>query len=157
MANIAQLVNCLQSLFLAHEDKFCLTPTYHVFDMYASHQGARAVRTLFSTPSVSYTRNNQPATLPALAGSASVNGKTLTLTVTNVSMDQPSEAEIALRGATAQQARVTVLAAPDVRAHNTFASPRTVEPRQERTAARGAVFVHRFAPASVTKIEITLA
>lgn len=157
MANIAQLVNCLQSLFLAHEDKFCLTPTYHVFDMYSSHQGASAVRTLFSAPSVSYTRNNQPATLPGLAGSASVNGKTLTLTVTNISMDQPREAEIALRGATARQARVTVLTAPDVRAHNTFASPRAVEPREEKAAARGAVFIHRFPPASVTKMEITLA
>jgi alpha-N-arabinofuranosidase len=27
MANVAQLVNCPHSLFPAHEDKFCVTPT----------------------------------------------------------------------------------------------------------------------------------
>ena len=40
MANIAQLVNCLQALFVAHEDKFVVTPNYHVFDMYKAHMGA---------------------------------------------------------------------------------------------------------------------
>ena len=52
MAAVAQLVNCLQSLFFAHEDKFCVTPTYHVFDMYKSHQGAQSVRTLVSAPGI---------------------------------------------------------------------------------------------------------
>ena len=42
MAAVAQLVNCLQSLFLAHEDKFCVTPTYHVFDMYRRASGWRS-------------------------------------------------------------------------------------------------------------------
>ena len=50
MANIAQLVNCLQALFVAHEDKFIVTPNYHVFDMYKAHMGAEAVRTVFSAP-----------------------------------------------------------------------------------------------------------
>ena len=39
MANVAQLVNCLQSLFLAHDDRFIATPTFHVFEMYAAHVG----------------------------------------------------------------------------------------------------------------------
>ena len=47
MANIAQLVNCLQSLFVAHEDKFIVTPNYHVFEMYMDHMGAESVRTEF--------------------------------------------------------------------------------------------------------------
>ena len=76
MANVAQLVNCLHSLFFAHEDKFCVTPTYHVFAMYAAHQGAQSVRTEFSAPPVTYSRNAKPATLPGLSGSASVSGKT---------------------------------------------------------------------------------
>src|SRR5215211_1083976 len=83
MANIAQLINCLQSLFIAHEDKFILTPTFHVFEMYAAHQGAESVRTIFSAPSVSYTRNGKPATLRGLSGSASLRDKQLTVTVTN--------------------------------------------------------------------------
>jgi alpha-N-arabinofuranosidase len=157
MANVAQLVNCLQSLFLAHEDKFCLTPTYHVFDMYAAHQGAQALRTAISAPEVSYTRNEKPATLPVLAGSASLNGKALTLTVTNLALDQPREAEIGVQGGTAKAVKAVVLAASDAHAHNTFESPRAVEPKAEKIALRGAALVHRFPPASVTKIEIELA
>ena len=45
MANIAQLVNNLQSLFLADGDKFVTTPTYHVFDLYGAHVGGQSVRT----------------------------------------------------------------------------------------------------------------
>ena len=48
MANCAQLINCLNSLYLAHEDKFCVTPVGHVFAMYAAHQGGQALRTIFS-------------------------------------------------------------------------------------------------------------
>ena len=92
MASVAQLVNCLQSLFLAHEDKFCLTPTYHVFDMFAAHQGAKSVRTVFAAPVSTYSRNGTPTKMRGLNGSASVNGSTLTLTVTNPSMDQAREA-----------------------------------------------------------------
>ena len=39
MANVAQLVNCLQSLFLADEDRFVATPVFHVFEMYGAHVG----------------------------------------------------------------------------------------------------------------------
>ncbi len=39
MANVAQLVNCLHALFLARGERFLLTPTYHVFAMFAAHQG----------------------------------------------------------------------------------------------------------------------
>ena len=44
MANIAQLVNNIHSLFLADGDKFVATPNFHVFEMYRPHQGARSVR-----------------------------------------------------------------------------------------------------------------
>ncbi len=40
MANIAQMVNVLQSMILTDGDKMVLTPTYHVFDMYKVHQDA---------------------------------------------------------------------------------------------------------------------
>ena len=156
MANIAQLVNCLQSLFLAHEDKFCVTPTYHVFDMYAAHQGAQAVRTAFSAPAVNYTRNENPASLPGLSGSASLNGKQLTLTVTNPSLDQPREAQIAITGGTAKAVRAVTLSAPDAHAHNNFDAPHAVEPREQAVTPRGATIMHRFPPASVTKLQIDL-
>ena len=40
MANIAQLVNVLQSVILTEGGKMVLTPTYHVFDLYKCHQDA---------------------------------------------------------------------------------------------------------------------
>jgi alpha-N-arabinofuranosidase len=156
MANVAQLVNCLQSLFLAHEDRFCVTPTYHVFDLYAAHQGAQAVRTAFSAPGLSYTRNGQPASLNGLNGSASLKDRRLVLTVTNPSLDAPRETEVAVRGGSVRSVRVSELAAPDVHAHNTFANPGAVAPKARTIDGGGSSFVHRFPPASVTRLEMEL-
>ena len=158
MANCAQLINCLHSLFLAHEDKFVLTPTYHVFEMFVPHMGAKSVRALFSAPETRYTRVDKPAEFWGLAGSASVNGKQLTLTVTNPHMTEAREAEVVVRGARVASARARVLSERDVHAHNSFTNPRDVEPRDEAVnAAGGGAFVYRFAPASVTRLSITLA
>jgi alpha-N-arabinofuranosidase len=156
MAAVAQLVNALQSLFLAHEDKFCLTPTYHVFDLYSSHQGARSVRTMVASPANQYDRNGKPATMRGLNGSASVNGSQLTLTVTNPSMDQPRDTEIQVHGGTPRSVAGVTLAAADPHAHNTFADPRAVEPKTVAVTLKGAAIVHQFPPASVTRLAITL-
>jgi alpha-N-arabinofuranosidase len=157
MANIAQLVNCIQSLFLADEDKFLRTPTYHVFALYAGHQGARAVRTLISAPPISWTNaQNVAQRLWGLNGSASVHGQTLTLTVTNPHLREPREAEIAIRGANIRAARAAVLVARDVHDHNTVERPDTVVPAEATVRASWSPFVHTFPPASVTRLELTL-
>lgn len=157
MANIAQLVNCLQSLFLTREDRLLLTPTYHVFEMFMPHMGAQAVRTIFSAPRVSYVRNGQPAQFWGLSGSASLRDKLLTLTVVNPHLSATRATEIAVRGARIAQARARVLAAEDVHAHNTFENPRAVEPRDEavEVGANG-VLVYDFRPASVTRLQLSL-
>lgn len=158
MANIAQLINCLQSLFIAHEDRFVVTPTYHVFEMYAAHQGGEAVRAIFAAPRSSYTRNGQAASLRGLSGSASLHNRQLTLTVTNPDLATTRETEIVVRGVTIKEARVTTLAVGDIHAHNTFDNPHRVEPKEGQIASRsGSILVHNFAPASVTKLQITLA
>ncbi len=157
MANIAQLVNCLQSLFLAHEDKFCVTPTYHVFDLYSAHQQGQSLRVVSTAPEVRYDRNGSPATLTGLSSSASLKNKQLTVTVTNPSLDQTRETEIAINGGSAKQCTATVLAASDAHAHNTFANPDAVKPRAASVTLRGGSIVHRFPPASVTKLVIDLA
>lgn len=157
MANCAQLINCLHSLFLAHEDKFILTPTFHVFEMFVPHMGARSVRALFSAPEVRYTRVDKPAEFWGLAGSASVSGKQLTLTVTNPHLTEARESEIAVRGARTESARARVLSEPDVHAHNSFERPRDVEPRDEQAKVAAGVLTFSFPPASVTRLQITLA
>ncbi|MCM3872464.1 MAG: hypothetical protein ND895_17405 [Pyrinomonadaceae bacterium] len=156
MANCAQLINCLHSLFLAHEDKFVMTPTFHVFEMFMPHMGGTAVRAVFSAPEVQYTRADKPAEFWGLAGSASVSGKQLTLTVTNPHLSEPREAEIAIRGARAGSAQAQVLTAADVHAHNTFENPRGVEPRSEQVAVNPGALSFRFPPASVSRLQIAL-
>jgi len=48
MANLAQIVNVLQSVILTEGDKMIKTPTYHVFHMYRYHQGANLVMSTMS-------------------------------------------------------------------------------------------------------------
>ena len=156
MANVAQLINCLHSLFLAHEDKFIMTPTFHVFEMFMPHMGGRAVRAVFTAPEVQYTRVDKPAEFWGLAGSASIDGKQLTLTVTNPHLSEPRETEIAVRGAGVSTARAQVLAMPDVHAHNTFENPRAVQPRTEQVAITSGAVTFAFPPASVTRLQLAL-
>lgn len=157
MANIAQLVNCLQSLFLAHEDKFILTPTYHVFDMYAAHQGGQSLRTNVSSSPLKYTINGRPATMRGLNGSASIHDRRVVLTVTNPDPKASLETEIAILGANVKEVSVTTLTARDIRAHNSFDNPRAIEPQTSQAAVKGRSLVYSFAPASVTRLQITLA
>jgi alpha-N-arabinofuranosidase len=158
MANVAQLVNCLHSLFLAHENQFVATPTFYVFELYAPHVGGQSVRTLFSAPRISYRRVKESGSFWGLGGSASVKDRRLTLTVVNPHVSEPRETEISVRGAVAGSATAVTIAASDIHAHNTFADPRAVQPRdQPVSAARDGVIVHRFPPASVTRLTVDLA
>jgi alpha-L-arabinofuranosidase len=49
-ANLAQSVNVLQSLILTDKDRMLLTPTYHVFDLYKIHQGAKLLPIHIESP-----------------------------------------------------------------------------------------------------------
>jgi alpha-L-arabinofuranosidase len=156
MANCAQLINCLNSLYLAHEDKFCITPVGHVFAMYAAHQGGQSIRTVFNAPEVSYDRDGKPASFWGLKGSASVQDKTLVITVVNPHATEAREAQIGLRGGTAQSGTVTTLTNSDIHAHNTFEQRTAVSPQTKNLAASGNTLHHTFPPASVSKIALAL-
>src|SRR6266851_1242045 len=114
VACCAQLINCLNSLYLAHEDRFCVTPVGHVFQMYASHQGGQSLRANFTAPEISYDRDGKPASFWGLKGSASLHGKTLVLTADNPEVSHQLEARIMIRGAQAKSGLATVLTASDI-------------------------------------------
>ncbi|HEV3486751.1 MAG TPA: alpha-L-arabinofuranosidase C-terminal domain-containing protein, partial [Vicinamibacterales bacterium] len=157
MANIAQLVNCLQSLFLAHENRFVATPTFHVFEMYGAHVGGRSLRTLTAAPPIAYQRVGATGTMWGLGGSASLHDRTLILTVVNPHVNEGREAEIFVRGASIASATAQVLRSPDIRAVNTFEDPAAITPREdEANAPAGSMLVHQFAPASVTRLTLRL-
>ncbi len=157
MANVAQLVNCLQSLFLAQEDRFVTTPTFDVFEMYGAHVGGESVRTVCSAPRIQYQRVKDTGSIWGLAGSASIKDRALTVTMVNPHVSEPKAVEIFVRGATPASAQATVLAAPDIHAHNTFEQPHAVQPRPAQVGApRDGVIVHQLPPASVTRLTIQL-
>jgi len=155
MANVAQLINNLHSLFLAHEDRFVATPNFHVFELYAAHHGGQSLRTEFGVGNIG-ARAGKPASLPALAGSASLHDRRLVLTVVNPHASEACSTEIAVRGATVKAGRARVLAVGDIHAHNTFDQPHAVEPVDAEVMVSGATLVHRFPAASVTRLELDL-
>jgi alpha-N-arabinofuranosidase len=156
MASPAQLINCLNSLYLAHEDKFCVTPVGHVFGMYSAHQGGQAVRTVVSAPAADYVRDGKPASFAGLPGSASLHGKELVLTIVNPDVSQARETEIVIRGANANSGTLTVLTSSDLHAHNNFDDRERVVPTVREVKVTGKITNIRVPPASVTKLTLTL-
>lgn len=156
MANCAQLINCLNSLYLAHEDNFCVTPVGHVFELYSAHQGGKSLRTIFSSSQVHYDRDGKPATFHGLSGSASLHDKELVLTVVNPDTTEPKEAEIAIHGATARAASATVLTHSDIHAHNTFTQRDAVAPKTGTLTLAAGTTMFAFPPASVTRLLMSL-
>ena len=157
IACCAQLINCLNSLYLAHEEQFCATPVAHVFAMYAAHQGGQCVRTEFSAPQISYQRDDKPGSFWGLKGSASVRDKKLVLTSVNPDVSRALEAEIIVHGARVVAASAKTLTASDIHAANTFEEPNAVMPTGSSAQIRNGNVIFKFPAASVAKLEIDLA
>jgi len=156
MANCAQLINCLNSLYLAHDDKFCVTPVGHVFSMYAAHQGGQALRTIFSAPAVNYDRDGKATSFWGLKGSASVHDKELVLTVVNPHVSAARETRIGIRGASLRSGTAITLSHSDIHAHNTFDQRNAVSPQTKALDVPRGSLVYSFPAASVTKLTLAL-
>jgi alpha-N-arabinofuranosidase len=125
MANIAQLVNVLQSMILTDKEKMILTPTYHVFEMYKVHQGATLIPVDVTAPEYTLAGSS----VPSLHVSAS-RDKSGKLHVSIVNLDPNRSAQISMKIAGAAAANITgrVLTAPAMNTVNTFDRPDTVSP-----------------------------
>jgi alpha-N-arabinofuranosidase len=157
MANCAQLINCLNSLYLAHENRFVVTPVGHVFGVYSAHQGGQSVRAEFSAPDIHYDRDGKGATFSPLRGSASLHGKELVVTAVNANVSDTLEAQIIPHGARVSLAKATVLTARDIHAHNTFDQKQAVVPQTKDVEVKGQLLTFTFPPASVVKLQLSLA
>lgn len=124
MANIAQIVNVLQSMILTNmEGGMVLTPTYHVFEMYRPFQGATMLPVEAAIP----TQESKEGTLPLLSLSAgrTPEGNTV-LALVNASLDAAQTVE--LNGLKGKVVRARVLTSKDVRDYNDFDHTSTVAP-----------------------------
>jgi alpha-N-arabinofuranosidase len=124
MANIAQLVNVLQSVILTDGAKMVKTPTYHVFKMLGDHQDA----TLLESHQVCDTSGIGEWTVPQLSHSATVSADgAVTLTVCNLSASQKAEVSLSVLGRHMSARNAEVLSG-GIRDKNTFERPDAVTP-----------------------------
>ena len=156
MGCIAQLVNCLQALFMTTEDKFVCTPNYHVFALYASHQGATSLPCLTQVDDVNYIVGESEQSLWGLAGSASRKGETVTLTLVNPLLDTELETRIRLVGGNAASVAQRTLTHTDPAAYNTFDDPDQVRPTDAALEQSGGELTLRLASKSITRLTIEL-
>jgi alpha-N-arabinofuranosidase len=126
MANIAQTVNVLQAMILTQNEKMLLTPTYHVFEMFAVHQDA----TMAPVDVDSERYELAGYSVPALSASASmdVDGK-LHISLSNANPHKDITLAVRLGGMKAGRVQGRVLQGATMNAHNTFDKPNQVAPR----------------------------
>lgn len=128
MANIAQVVNVLQAMLLTKGNQLVKTPTYAVFEMFRTHQGA----TLVQSEMDPLETGMENIRLPMLSESVSIRregigkGRQLDMTITLSNASLEEEAEVAVKlpegYAFAGRAGISVLSG-EMNAHNTFDNP----------------------------------
>ena len=104
MANLAQAVNVLQSVILTENDKMIKTPTYHVFDLFKTHQNNEAVYCYTQNENMSEGKN-----APMISVSASVNEKSMTVTAVNCSLTEEAAVECSIFGFKASSVSCRIL------------------------------------------------
>lgn len=126
MANIAQIVNVLQSMILTQGDKMVLTPTYHLFSMYKVHQDATYIPFTLVCDSMEV-RDNR--TIPLISATASKNEKgEINLSLSNIDTDAFCEITIDMAGVGNKKVTGTLLTAVALTDYNSFEKPQTVIP-----------------------------
>ncbi len=86
MANLAQMVNVLQSVILTDGADMILTPTYHVFDLYKGHQDGMLLESAIESEDIGLEEEWQ---VPNLTESVSADAEgNIHITVTNQSADK---------------------------------------------------------------------
>lgn len=126
MANIAQIVNVLQSMILTKDDKMVLTPTYYVFKQYNVHQDATYLPVDVECEEMEIKGANRrfDTKLPLVSATASKDkqGK-VHVSLTNVSVDKAQTVKVSLNGIKAKSASGVMLATQKIDDLNTFENP----------------------------------
>jgi alpha-N-arabinofuranosidase len=123
MANIAQMVNVLQSVILTDSDKMLLTPTYWVFYLYRVHQDATLLPVSFSCNR--YELNGRKLDAVSVSASKDAAGK-IHITLVNIDPNSEQTVETDLRGVTVKSVSGQALTSANLTDHNTFDKPNVV-------------------------------
>lgn len=123
VANLAQIVNVLQSVVLTKEEKMILTPTYHVMKMYNVHQDATLVPINLETESYEYDGRK----LPTVSVSASKDATgSMNVSLTNIDFSKAREVTINLRGEDFSKVSGQILASAKINDYNSFENPNKI-------------------------------
>ena len=126
MANIAQMVNVLQSMILTDKEKIIVTPTYHVFDMYKVHQNATLLPSELTCRDYRFEQDK----VSALSASASrdASGK-IHISLCNLDPGKAAAIVCEVKGAKPKKISGQILTAVVMNSHNTFDNPEVVKPK----------------------------
>lgn len=148
MANIAQAVNVLQALILTDGKNMLKTPTYHVFNMFKTHQDGELL--------YSFCENDTAGgKIPAISQSVSLKDGKITVTAANCSLDEEYELDCGIVGFEPKSAEAQILAA-DVRAYNDFGGDEEkVAPKPYSVKLDGNSAVIKLPPCSVVSVVLS--
>lgn len=154
MANIAQMVNVLQSVILTEGEKMVKTPTWHVFSLYKAHQDGELVESSIETQAVGVEKEYE---IPDLSESVSLgkDGK-LHVTLTNASLTEDKEIEGVFAETDIKSVKAMILT-NEMHAHNTFENPDTVHTAEfEKITVSGSKVKFTIPACSVMHVEVEI-
>ena len=145
MANLAQAVNVLQSVILTEGGKMIKTPTYHVFDLFKTHQNNEAVYCYTQNENMSEGKNT-----PMISVSASVNEKSMTVTVANCSLTEEAAVECSIFGFKASSVSCRILT-NEAHSYNDFDCPDRVSITEHTAVIKDNVLKLNIPPCAVVE------
>lgn len=145
MANLAQAVNVLQSVILTEGDKMIKTPTYHVFDLFKTHQNNEAVYCYTQNENMSEGKN-----APMISVSASVNEKSMTVTAANCSLTEEAAVECSIFGFKASSVSCRILT-NEAHSYNDFDCPDRVSITEHTAVIKDNVLKLNIPPCAVVE------
>ena len=116
MANIAQMVNVLQSVILTKDNQMVLTPTYYVFKMYSVHQDATLIPMDLETGKYEFDGKS----VPAVHASASTKEGVVSVTLCNLNPNKAEKVEINLEGKDLKTASGQIITSSNMNDYNDF-------------------------------------
>jgi alpha-L-arabinofuranosidase len=125
LANLAQVVNVLQSLILTKGNEMILTPTYHIFDMYKAHQDAKWLPIQINSPI--YQSGNQKINAVNVSASKDSLG-VIHISLVNVNPTKAIKIKTILQGVKWSNLTGTVLTAASFTDINTFENKNKIQP-----------------------------
>lgn len=129
MANIAQVINVLQSMLLTDTKgtgHMVLTPTYHVFRMYKGFQDATYLPMDLNGVTAHVDGKESVPYISASAAKKQDGG--IIIALSNIDLKDAHEMTITLDGADEKSVEGEILTSKDIKDYNDFSHPETIKP-----------------------------